>query len=195
MKEKNISCYILCGGKSSRMGEDKATKKLLETSMLEMIIEECSKVFEKIYLVSSNHIHKHFNKEITIDVFENKGPVGGIFSGLQHSKTKNNFFISCDMPFIKSEAIEYFISKIDDEKICVAKHDKGIEPLFGVYQKNFSNEIESQINAENLKLKIVLEHLDVKTISMQNWISTYPNLFLNINTPDDFERVKNILIS
>ncbi len=186
MKEKNISCYILCGGKSSRMGEDKATKKLLETSMLEIITEECKKVFEHVFLVSSNKIHEHFNLETVKDIYENIGPLGGIFSSLEHAKTKQVFIISCDMPFIKSEVIIDFIKNIYANNICVAEHNNEIEPLLGVYQKHLLNEIKKEIDASNLKLKTVLKLLNYKTINMQNWLSKYSNLFLNINTPDDF---------
>lgn len=190
MKEKNISCYILCGGKSSRMGEDKATKKLFETTMLEIITDECKKVFEYVYLVSSNKIHEHYNFEIVKDIYENIGPLGGIFSALEHSKTKQIFIISCDMPFIKSVVIVDFITKITTDNIFVAEHYNEIEPLFGVYQKHLLNELKQVIDARNLKLKTVLKLLNFKTINMQSWLSKYPNLFLNVNTSQDFEEVK-----
>ncbi|NUM36777.1 MAG: molybdenum cofactor guanylyltransferase, partial [Candidatus Brocadiae bacterium] len=103
----NISCVILSGGKSSRMGQNKALMKIGNQSLIEIMYGKVKGLFREI-LISSNSPHEYsfLNIPIVPDLVQNKGPIAGIYSGLKSAKNDRVFFISCDIPLMTPELIK-----------------------------------------------------------------------------------------
>ena len=72
------------------------------------------------------------------DLYKNKGPVSGIFSALNHSKTDQNLILSCDVPFINFKILDRIIKQhyLFNKKITIAKDSSNIHPLIGMYQQS-----------------------------------------------------------
>ncbi len=79
---------ILAGGKSSRMGEDKGLVLLNGKPMIQYVIEALKGVVSDIIIISNNASYNKFGIPVYPDIIKDKGPVGGIFTGLHHSKTQ-----------------------------------------------------------------------------------------------------------
>ncbi len=137
------SAYILCGGKSSRFGTDKALVELKGKKIVEIIADELKKVFSKIVLVAPDSSKYEFLKKESInDVYTNCGPLAGIHTALIHSETEKIFVISCDLPLIKSEVIKYIIEYKTDKNIIIPKAGDKKQYLCAVYNKSILPEAE-----------------------------------------------------
>lgn len=182
-----INFYLLAGGKSSRMGTDKGLLTMHGKCMIEFAIEQIKPIAKNIFIVTDNKDYKKFNLELIADEIKDIGPAGGIYTALKHSDTKFNFIISCDMPFITSEAIEYLISQCVDFEITLPVLDHQTEPLFALYSKNITHEWLQNLKQRNYKLQELVNHFKVQKINVDSHPLFSKKLFMNINTPYDLE--------
>ncbi|TSA51568.1 MAG: molybdenum cofactor guanylyltransferase, partial [Sphingobacteriales bacterium] len=149
----SVNGYILAGGKSLRMGEDKGLILFNGKPMIAHVIEQVKPTVQKAIIVSNNKTYEQFGLEVISDLVTDIGPAGGILSSLTHTHSDYNFICSCDMPFIKTEAINFLIEYSFDFEITVAVHHDKIQPLFAVYSKNCLAEWRNQIQKNNFKLQ------------------------------------------
>src|ERR1041385_1796721 len=103
---EKMTGFILAGGKSSRMKEDKGLMLLNRKAIVQYVIDALKPAVKEVIIISNNEVYKQFGYQVIPDLVNDAGPMGGIFTGLSRSNTLYNFFASCDMPFITSEVIQ-----------------------------------------------------------------------------------------
>ncbi len=196
---KDITGIILCGGKSSRMQTNKALLELGDKSVIEFVINKMKSVFSELIL-SANAIDDYSFLKLPIiqDAYLSKGPLGGIHAALKYSKTEKNFIIGCDMPLITAELINYLININSDKAILLPKANGRTQQLCGIYSKSIISEIENIFNLSEMDKSIKgsvheligmvpTEFIDVEHLPFYN-----ENMFLNMNSPAEYELIKNI---
>ncbi len=189
--KKHITGFVLAGGKCSRMGQDKGLMLLNGKEMVLNIVEQLLPCVDEVVIVSNNEAYKKFGFTVIEDLIKNAGPAAGIFTALKYSKSDLNFFVSCDMPFISTAAIEYIIQQATDKDICIATANGKQHPLFGIYNKSILNMLELLIHQNELKIKTIIQQFNHQLIDMSRWEIEQENLFCNINTKQDFEMAIN----
>ncbi|WP_161629759.1 MULTISPECIES: molybdenum cofactor guanylyltransferase [Rhodonellum] len=189
-KRSDIGVYMLAGGKSSRMGADKGLVNLQGKPMLQHGIEVLQSIFSEVTLVSNNPEYLRLGLRIIPDLIANKGPMGGIYTGLCDSPFEMNFFVACDMPFIRSQAIEYVLAKAKDGEITLAGIGGKSQPLFGIYPKIFREEIRKNIEHNQLKMMVLIQELKSFTLELDVLGIDHEKTFSNINTPEDLVRMQ-----
>lgn len=190
MKIRNVNAYVLTGGMSSRMGENKAFLTFKNERFIDIIIKELSSVFENIYIVTKKEylpLYKDYN--VVCDISVKQGPIIGILTALIHSNNPYVFIKSCDNPLFSKTLIKRMVSLIKDYDIVMPYLRDGYHPLFAVYSKNCSDVIKKQIIMDNLKVIDFLKNLDVYLIKEEEVMKYDKNLisFYNINTKKDYE--------
>jgi len=185
-----ITGIILAGGKSSRMGTDKALFKVHQKQLLQHTIDFCSS-FCKRLLISSNHPeHDKFGIKRIPDVVKNGGPLGGIYSTLKETTTVWNFVLSVDTVFVEKEFVLEMTKEIGNYSAVVPFHAGGKEPLIAFYHRRITATILHQIEKKNYRMTELLELVNTKWFDAQRWIDEYPRIFHNLNRPEDFNDVE-----
>lgn len=180
------TAIIIAGGKSTRMGFDKAFMKIGKTSCVELIVRRLKKHFNEIIVVT-NEQNKFELADVktTHDKIKNAGPLGGLHAGLKISSSLYNYLIACDMPVISDELIAHMKNMLFLEPDIIAcKNNDFIEPFHGVYGKHLTLKIEQEIKTGqcslfNLMLKSKTEVISKDTIKK---MCKNLNLFTNLNT-------------
>lgn len=204
----DITGIILSGGKSKRMGINKSLLKIGNKSLIEIINGLLSDLFEEIILSTNEpQLYKFLKLKSFKDVYPNKGPLSGIHSGLINSKTDKNFIISCDMPFMTSEMIEYLVNYKCNKSIVVAKADGFVQQLCGLYDKSClpiienvlsENSVSENRNAQQekrgCKVLELIKRAGAEIIDAENLPFYNKDLFFNMNSLEDYEYVKNKLM-
>ena len=195
----DITGIILCGGKSSRMQTNKALLKLGDKTVIEIVAEKLKSTFNEVLISANDSKEYDFLKlPVVNDIFIGKGPLAGIHSALKYSSTEKNFIISCDMPLISVELIKYLINLNSEKSILLPKFNGRIQQLCGIYSKSVINEIESIIKLsekyKNIKGSVykLLERASIEIIDVDDLNIHNKNIFLNMNSPEDYELIKNI---
>ncbi len=202
-----VSGIILSGGKSSRMGKDKALMKVGAKTIIEIMIDKL-KPFCNELIISADDTKKYslFGYKVVPDKFKNCGPLAGIYSSLLESNREKSFIISCDLPLVSSEAIERLIKIETEKEIILPITDGTYHQLCGVYSNSVLAKAESILSAEgesgrkgeegvrkrNTSVRRLLEISQVEFVDLTTMISR--NEFLNMNTKEDFAIIEEILL-
>jgi len=190
----DITGIILCGGKSIRMGRNKAFLRLGDKFVIEVISNLMKQLFDRVMLITNDiNNYEFLNLETYGDMYIGKGPLGGIHSGLTHSNTEKNFIISCDIPLITKDAIR-FIADYPSEKKIIVPYDEGfIQQMCGVYSKcclGVIEEIIEQPDSKKCKVLELVERAGGDIIDISNIMSGYTqNMFLNMNDISNYHKV------
>lgn len=186
-KQKSSNGYILAGGKSSRMGEDKGLMLFNGKPVVQYVIEALVPVVNEVVIVSNNPAYEAFGLKVIADDIKEIGPAGGICAALQHSRSENNFIIGCDMPFVKSEAIEALIKKSNGYQITLPLRKGQLEPLFGVYDTACKDEWMRLVKEGTVKLHELVKHFSLQQLNVDHDVVFTEKTFMNINTRQEFE--------
>ncbi|MGQ9798573.1 MAG: molybdenum cofactor guanylyltransferase [Ignavibacterium sp.] len=194
----DITGVILSGGKSSRMGVNKSFLKLGNQTIIERIVDLMKSIFSEVIIITNTpDEYKFLNLPLYEDIYKWKGPLAGIHSALVHSKTDKVFVISCDVPLMSREMIEYIINYKSDKPIVFCEAAGYHQPLVGIYSKSILNAVEKFISNEELNNKSFhkfLTNIDAEIIHPEKLDFYKDELFFNVNRPEDFEQIKKLFI-
>ncbi len=189
-----MTAVILAGGKSSRMGSNKAFLKLKDKTFIERQIELLREIFDEI-LISANtpSEYEYLNLPVFKDIYPEKGPLGGIYTSLINSSSTSTFMLACDMPFVESGLIKYLKELTKEYDVVVPKSERGLEPLHAFYSKNCIEPIKRELDSNNLRIISFFPHVNVKIVEMDSLIASdsIKNSIKNLNTKDEYEGIKN----
>lgn len=191
-----MTAIILAGGKSSRMGRNKAFLKFKDKTFLECQIELLKEIFDEI-IISANSPKEYeiFNIPVIEDAYYDKGPLGGIYTGLVNSKSFYTFFLACDMPFIEKPLIKSLQNFTNGYDVIVPQNSNQLEPLHAFYSKNCITPIKNQIDTNNLKIIDFYPQVKVKRVEIDEYINpkkenetSLTNLtpLTNLNTMEEY---------
>ncbi len=196
------SCIILCGGKSSRMGQDKGSMIIHDKPMIKHILTTLNhQITEAIIVLNdSERIAKYgkfinpqdYTYKITFveDKIKNKGPMPGIMTGLEQINSNYALILPCDSPYVSKNYVNTIFKEIDNNyQAIVPYHDsenklKTSEPLHSIYNKNIIPEIEDLISNDVLHIKGLIEKIDAKFVLIDNK-KIEKKEFRNLNRPQD----------
>ena len=116
----DFTCAILAGGRSTRMGRDKATLKVRDKALIQQVYEKARHVFKDILIVS-NHHESFYGIEAPIirDILPIQSSIVGIASALLAANTTYVFVLACDMPFVSVQSIEFVLKEVHGEDIII----------------------------------------------------------------------------
>ncbi len=186
------TALILAGGKSSRMGQDKACLPFGKATLLEFLVERLRKVCGQIFMVTRpQQSYAHLKLPVLLDVMPDKFSLGGLYSGLLQSPAEVNFVCACDMPLIAPRLVNFLFEQLADHDAAVPQIGQQLEPLCAVYAKICLPAIHARLLANDLRMSGWLADVRSRFISTEEIETFDPHLhsFLNINTPADYQRL------
>ena len=190
-----IPCVIFAGGKSSRMGEDKALLPFdVFSTLTEYQYSKLSKIFQNVYISTKNKSKFHFSASFIEDMEEAShiyAPTAGFIAAFKTLSSDAIFVISVDAPFIREETIAELISKDRDiYDATIAKTQRGIEPMCGIYRRSLLNSFLKMQDTNSHKLGLLLKNTHTQYIEFKN-----EKTFLNLNNPQDYKEALLLLDS
>jgi molybdenum cofactor guanylyltransferase len=185
---------ILAGGKSSRMGTNKALLKIHGKTVIERIAEELSATVDHLIVVTNTPEEYAFLQLPMIeDRFIDRGPLAGIEAGLSLSTTEKNLIVACDMPFISAQLGSYLLSKLADCQAVVPERDGQRHPLFAAYKKEVRNCAEMFLKEEKLAIRNMLNCIQTMYINIDSLKLPVNEISLfNMNHPEEYKKAEDI---
>jgi molybdopterin-guanine dinucleotide biosynthesis protein A len=191
-----ISVAVLAGGKSSRMGRDKAFLEIGGQTVIERVIEAVTPLTDDIFInTNSPTAYERFGLRLVPDIFPGKAALGGIYSAIHAAKNKNVLVVACDMPLLNIELLRYLISQIDHHDVVVPLIDPPQpETMHAIYSKSCLPAIEPKLRANRLRIVGFFDDVSVNYVGREQVLAFDPDLhsFVNMNTPADWTRVKQL---
>src|SRR5215210_2399465 len=195
----DVQGFILVGGASRRMGQDKAQLRLGPETLLERIVAELSPATFSVTLVGSPQAYVGHSLPTVPDVYEQWGALGGIHAALSAAKTDWIIVIACDLPFVTRDLFERLKSFGDEsidsiDSIVPMQPDGRPQPVCALYcRETCLPEIERLVSAGEHTPRALLTNVRTRYVQFEelNDLPGAENFFLNLNTPEDFERAKS----
>jgi molybdopterin-guanine dinucleotide biosynthesis protein A len=188
--KKTITGVVLAGGRSTRMGKDKALLPYRGKRLIDAPIEKFEEIFSTVVLSVKNSAEfSEYSLPKIEDRYKEIGPIGGITSVLQ-SGIKRAFFVACDMPFLNQELIEFLCSFADAE-VVIPIWDGRPEVLHSIYSDSVLPHLEEAIAQKRYKITDALKETAVRYIEekeIRRFDATGES-FRNVNTPSDYEMI------
>ena len=193
-----ITGAILAGGKSSRMGQNKALMSLGGHRLIDRVAHVLADIFAELLLVTNSpEIYADLGVPMVSDVFPEKGSLGGIYSAVYHASAPYCFVVACDMPFLQAAVIRYLVAHIADHDVVIPDVYGERQPLHAVYSKTCLAPIRQRLDANRLKIIGFLPDVRVRIVTTGEMLPLDPELrtFQNLNTPAEFQATEQHLRS
>lgn len=183
-----VSAFILAGGKSTRMGSDKAFVLLDGRTLLARILGVARSLTSEVSIVGDPGKFAAF-APVVQDVFPGCGPLGGIHAALRTSQSELNVILAVDVPFVPLAFLDYLVSRAQGSEAVatVARAGGGYQPLCAVYRRGFADVAEESLRTGQYRIDRLFDEGGTQIISEQELeaIGFSPRIFRNLNTPEE----------
>jgi len=200
----NIEAFILIGGRSSRLGTDKAFVELGGRTLAQRAVENVRRGLspERITMVAGSSTQFAIeaitaDTPFIFDLLEGRGPIGGLHAALSYASTPWIFVLACDYPFVSSELIGLLAGNVDDEYgAVVPEQDDGrLQPLCAFYKVETARAIVEEIIERprvSPPMHEVVDLLNPLVVKFSEYgdLDGSEEFFVNINTVEDLERAR-----
>lgn len=182
------SAVILCGGKSTRMGQDKAGLLIGKKTFLQQIEENLKDADEILLSVKDRRDYPEIGARHIEDREADKGPLMGLCSALEECSYDKVWVMSCDMPLVNwdtAQELEHYLTDGIDAVIPVDRNGKKYV-LCAWYRKSTLEILKEQLESGDLKVKHLLGRLRVCYVAVEG-LSDGSHKFQNINTREEYQ--------
>lgn len=191
----HITGVILAGGSSKRYGQNKAFLEFDGARLIDRLTAEMKTIFRNVVIVTNRKAdYQYLEVPVFEDLIKGLGPLGGIFTGLVTISDQAGFFVACDIPFFSKELVRYMVDIKDNHAAVVPSGATGLEPLYAIYTQSCLDPIRSLISAKRYQVRLCFEQVPVRYVTLheiRRFIAP-EKAFLNINTPDEFQRIQSL---
>lgn len=185
----DVAGVILAGGKSKRMGQNKALLKVNGERMIETAYRRMSELFDEVLLVTNSpELYDFIPCRKIADIYPDMGPLGGIHAALTNCTAARAFVTACDMPGLNPLLVCELSSLRGGEDSVVPETPGGREPLHAVYDKSCLPGMEKMLQAGERSILSFLDRAKVRLVPRERIAVLDPDFssFRNINTPEDY---------
>ena len=153
MNSPPLTAFVLAGGKSRRMGQDKALLQYQGHYLVEYPIRVLRQITQDVRIVGDSAKYSFLGLPVVPDSVESKGPLSGIYSALKISPSDYNLFLACDMPLMRAEFFSLLLARIHGNDAIVMRFEDGtMEPLCSIYRSSCLAEIEVYFSSKKFKI-------------------------------------------
>jgi len=193
-----LTLAIQAGGKSSRMGQDKALMPFRGRPLIQTVMDRLAPIADEILITTNNpDAYRFLDLPLYCDLRPDRGALGGLYTALSSAKGDLVAVVACDMPFASLPLFKT-ASKLIVETgtdVVIPKTEHGFEPLHALYRRETCTPaIEAALDADKWKVISWFDDVRVRTLSVEETAAF--NLdgltFWNLNTPEDFAKAEEL---
>lgn len=181
-----IEAFVLAGGKSIRMEEDKGLALLRHRPLVSYVLDALAELQIPTSLITANDTYKQFVLPMYTDTLTGLGPLGGLLTALEHARKPNIFLLGCDMPFLQSKTIQFILDHVEEGKVNACLTNGLVNPLLSIYPKTLLVAVKRQIETGKYKMQEFISGMPHHLIDLD--VEHIPAVTLtNINSKEELE--------
>jgi molybdenum cofactor guanylyltransferase len=189
--KKSFSGYVLAGGRSTRMGRDKALLPFADSTLIQHVAQCVLSAAGNVTIIGPPDRYCSLGHPVAADLVDNCGPLGGLYTALSITESDWNLIVACDMPRLTAHFLESLLSAVKASAAesspvdCVVPRIHGIgaglDPLCAVYHRRCLPAAKAALDLKMLKM-----HDFISTLEASIWPVADCAPLENVNTPEDW---------
>jgi len=192
-----LTVAIQAGGRSTRMGEDKALKPFQGRPLIKRVVDRLKLIADEM-IITTNHPQDYafLNLPLFTDIHPDRGALGGLYTALFSARFPAVAVVACDLPFVSPSLIQWSYDLINKEDwdVVIPESGEGLEPLHALYRRDTCLSAIDSALAEN-KWKVIswFPQVKVKVLSPTE-VEPFNKtglVFWNLNTPEEFAQAED----
>jgi molybdenum cofactor guanylyltransferase len=189
----SVNAFVLAGGKSSRMGRDKAFLQLGGRTLLARALELAGAVANNTWIVGSPEKFAEIGPVVQ-DIYPGRGPLAGIHAALTATGSERNLVLAVDLPFLQPDFLHYLISRARESSaaVVVPRAAGGLQPLCAVYRRSFAEVAEQSLRGGRNKIDALFREVQAKILEPEELARNGfgEEMFRNLNTEKEGQEAR-----
>ena len=196
-----ITIVLQAGGKSTRMGKDKALLPFLGIPLIKRLRDRFSDMGDEL-LVITNDFSGYQDLAVPLykDIIPDRGALGGLYTALSISKNPLVGLIAADLPFASPALLTHLIKILltSGAEAAIPSTERGLEPLHAVYRRDTSLPlVKKAIDQDLWRMNSWFDQAEILILTPEETrkVTSSKYTFLNLNTPEDFQKAEKLALS
>ena len=197
-KQAPASAIVLAGGQSRRLGREKALLEIAGQPLLARTVHTLAPLSDDIVVVT-NQPARYANLNLPVrfvpDDQAGVGSLMGIYSGIKAVRHPWALAVACDMPFLNADLLRYMLSLTPGYDVVIPHLPEGLEPLHAIYNHRCRSPMGRLLAQGHRKIIAFFPEVRVRYVTEEeiDLFDPQRRSFINVNTPQDWERVQRML--
>jgi len=193
-----MTSIILAGGKSSRLGRRKPLQAIGGKRLIQWVIDRLAVLSREIIIATAHGESIPYVSDAKIktvaDIYPERGPLAGIYSGLIASSSSRAIVVGCDTPFLSVGLLEHMTRISSTFDAVVPRIENEVEPLCAVYSKTCLTHIQELLEQNDLRIDRLFGVVKVRYVEEDEINSFDPEhlSFFNVNNQADLDRAREL---
>lgn len=187
----DVAGFVTAGGRSSRMGRDKAWLEIAGRPMIAHVIAALQPATTSVSIIANDSEYARLGFPVLPDSHSGIGPLEAIRISLLNTKGPRALLVGCDLPFVTSELFKFLVS-LDGpyEAVVPISANQRLEPLCAIYRSSSLNAVEALIASGGRKISLLYDRIFTRFVGFEELqhLAGSELFFNNVNTPDDYAR-------
>ena len=196
-RSEGINGFVLAGGKSSRMGQDKGLMRLGNRPLVLRAAETLLPIVHTVTFLAPPDRYGNLGFPVIADLWPDQGPLSALCTGLISSDAEWNLFLACDLPRISPRFTEFLAQRVRATRsdAVVPRTQDGWQPLCAAYHARCRTAFEAAIRQGRRSIVELFDELHPEAITPEEMarIGLSEAEFANVNTPEEWTRLSQLL--
>jgi len=185
----DVTGVLLAGGKSRRMGYDKACIEVAGQSLISKSLDLLCRYFATVLISGDRPDLAQPDIPAIADIYPGSA-LGGLYTGLRAARTDWIFVAPCDMPYPDSQILELLVNHRRGFDAIVPRIPEGYEPVFALYHKNCLKHMEEMLQQGQYRIYDFYQRININYLDWQQMPDGWERSLLNINTPEQLDKLR-----
>jgi molybdopterin-guanine dinucleotide biosynthesis protein A len=191
-----ITLAVQAGGRSSRMGRDKALIPLGGIPLIEHVLRRTAGLAEEVLITTNRPTDfAYLGVRLVLDREPGVGALPGLLTALEAAHGETVLLLACDLPFVCRPLLEHLLSRAAEAQMVVPQWNDNLEPLHAVYSRSCANAVRAALQVGQQRVIDILPRVTQRVVDRAAIAQFDPDgwSFFNINTPQDLARAERVL--
>ena len=192
--QAGLSGIVLAGGKSQRMGRNKALMELGGKTLISRVLDKLSRLCDEL-IISASEVEKyaHLPARVVPDAIPGRGALSGVHTGLAAMRNERAVVVACDLPFLSLPLLRYMAAVAFGYDVVVPVVGGYYEPLHAVYGADCVGQIEQLVTEGPQRIVALYRRVRVREVTEGEVRLFGAELsFMNVNTPEDWDEAQRL---
>lgn len=180
----DVTGVVLAGGRSSRMGRDKALLTLDGVSLFDRALAVLRSAFDRILIAGDRPDLARPGIPALPDRYPGS-PLGGVYTALEAASTPWIFVVPCDLPHPDSALVRHLLARREGWDAVVPRPPAGFEPLFALYAKTCLAPMHQMLERGEYRICDLYGRVRTRIVAGEELPADWKRALRNVNTPED----------